>query len=111
MNQYQITVTRGDSRTLDFSDVVGPDGEAYDLNDVTGIIFRVDGLMRKTLSDFDVDESSGNILLDISAGDTEDAGDYRRAYPYELEFTITDVGIRTVRKGLFVVTEELTDPE
>jgi hypothetical protein len=111
MNQHQITVTRGDSRTLDFSDVEDSDGVAYDLNDVTGIIFRVDGLFRKTISDFDIDESSGDITVDISAGDTEDAPDYRRAYRYELEFTITGVGIRTVRRGLFVVTPELTDPE
>jgi hypothetical protein len=113
MNQHQLTMTRGDSRTFDFSDVTEPDGTAYDLNLVTGMVFRVDGLFQKTISDFDIDESAGDILVDVSPGDTEDAGDhpYRRAYPYELEFTITGVGVRTVRAGLFVLKRDLAEVE
>jgi hypothetical protein len=107
MNQHQLTTTRGDSRTYDFSDLADPTGLAYDLNDVTGIVFRVDGLFEKTISDFDIDASAGEVFVDVSPGDTEDAPDYRKAYPYEVELTITGIGVVTARRGLFVVNPDL----
>ena len=109
MNQHQLTVTRGDSRTFDFSDLADATGLAYDFNVVTGMIFRVDGLFEKTISDFDIDESAGEVFVDISPSDTEDAPDYRKAYRYEVELTITSVGVVTARTGLFVVKPDLAD--
>jgi hypothetical protein len=107
MNQHQLTVTRGDSRTFDFSDLADATGLAYDFNVVTGIIFRVDGLFEKTISDFDIDESAGEVFVDISPGDTDGAPDYRKAYAYEIELTMTGIGVVTVRQGLFVVKPDL----
>jgi hypothetical protein len=107
MNQHQLTMTRGDSRTFDFSDLEDPDGVAYDLNDLTAISFTVDGLFTKTLDDFDIDESAGDLMVDVEPADTEDAPDRRRAYRYELELTLADVGIRTVRRGLFVLVPDI----
>jgi hypothetical protein len=107
MNQHQLTMTRGDSRTFDFSDLADATGLAYDFNVVTGIIFRVDGLFEKTISDFDIDESAGEVFVDVSPSDTEDAPDYRKAYPYEIELTMTGIGVVTARQGLFVVKPDL----
>jgi hypothetical protein len=107
MNQQQITITRGDSRTLDFSDVEDADGVAYDLNDVTAISFKVNGLFEKTLDDFDIDESAGDLMVDVEPADTTDAPDQRHAYRYDLALTLTGDVVRTVRHGLFIVTPDI----
>ena len=74
MNQNEIVMVRGDERTLDFSDLADPLGLAYDLNDVTAISFTVDGLFTKTLTDFELDESAGDLLVTIDETDTEEIG-------------------------------------
>jgi len=102
-------MTRGDSRTLDFSDLADSEGIAYDLNDVTAAEFRVDGLFEKDLTDFDLDASAGDFSLDILPADTEDSADERRAYRYDLQLTFTGGVITTVRKGLFIVVPDVED--
>lgn len=110
MNQNQLTMTRGDDRIFDFSGIEDPGGTAYDLNNVTAIAFRVDGLFLKTLADFDIDPSAGEMLVDVVPADTEDCPNHRAVYRYDLELTITDIGTRTVRRGLFVVMPDVTNP-
>jgi hypothetical protein len=103
-------MTRGDSRTFDFSDLADATGLAYDFNVVTGIIFRVDGLFEKTIGDFDIDESAGEVFVDVSPSDTESCcTDHREVYDYEVELTMTGIGVVTARTGLFVVKPDLAD--
>jgi hypothetical protein len=98
MNQHQITMTGGDARTLAF--VIDDEYEAETAT------LRVDGLFVKTAV-VGADDGSGyaTATFTVDADDTEDAPDHRRAYRYELSVS----GV-TVRRGLFVVTPELTDP-
>lgn len=105
----QITMTRGDSRTLDFSDLADSEGIAYDLNAITAAEFRVDGLFEKDLDDFDLDASAGDLTLDIFPADTQDSSDERRAYRYDLQLTFTGGVVTTVRKGLFVVVPDVEE--
>ena len=105
----QITMTRGDSRTLDFSDLADGEGIAYDLNAVTAAEFRVDGLFEKALADFDLDPSAGELSLDIEPADTEDGPDERRAYRYDLQLTFMGGDVKTVRRGLFIVVPDVAD--
>jgi hypothetical protein len=104
-------MTRGDSRTLDFSDLADSEGLAYDLNTVTAAEFRVDGLFEKVLADFDIDASAGELFLDIFPADTEDSSDERRAYRYDLQLTFTGGNVKTVRRGQFIVVPDVEDVE
>lgn len=98
MNQNQITITRGDDRTVAF--VIDDD---YEEETAT---FRVDGLFAKT-AEVSADDGSGyaTASFTIDSDDTEGVSDHRRAYRYEVS-----VGNLTIRRGLFVVTPDLTDP-
>lgn len=111
MNQNQIVMTRGDSRDLDFSDIVDPSGVAYDLTDVTALTLTVGSgpLFTKVLADFTLDESAGDIAVTIDPADTEDAPDARMAYRYDLQVTLTDGTVNTARRGLFIVTPDVTE--
>ena len=99
MNQHQVTVTRGDDRTLTFE--VGAD--------YTGGSARmlVEDLFTKTGLGLSVASGVTTITADIAEADTEDCPDYRHPHRYEIEVTTAAGDIRTVRRGLFVVVPDL----
>ena len=102
-----LVMTRGDTRTFDFSDVDDADGVAFNLAGAT-LNFTVGGLFTLTRgAGITVDESTGSIEVEIAATDTAAASDYRREYRYELEITLADGSVHTPRKGLFILTPEL----
>jgi hypothetical protein len=99
MNQNQITVTRGDDRTLA---IVIDDEYAGDT-----AVFVVEDLFDKTLT-VDEDPGSGYATANVElvAEDTENAPDLRRAYRYDLSVT-HDGDNLTILRGLFVVQPDL----
>lgn len=101
MNQHQITVTRGDERTLAFviSEDYAAEGDTAE--------FVVEDLFDKTVA-VDADPGSGyaTAFFELDAVDTEDAPDYRRTYRYDLSVTHEGNNL-TVRRGLFVVLPDL----
>lgn len=101
MNQNQITVTRGDDRTVAIVIDDEYEGDAAE--------FVVEDLFEKSLT-VDSDPGSGYATanVEIVAADTEDASDLRRAYRYELSVT-HDGDHRTIRRGMFVVLPDLTE--
>jgi hypothetical protein len=102
-----LVMTRGDSRTFDFSDVEDTDGMAFNLAGAT-LNFTVDGLFTLTRgAGIVVDESSGSIEVDIEPANTEDATDHRHDYRYELEITLADESVHTPRKGRLILTPDL----
>lgn len=102
-----LVMTRGDSRTFDFSDVEDADGVAFNLAGAT-LNFTVGGLFTLTRDNgIVVDESTGSIEVEIEPANTEDAHDHRHEYRYELEITLADESVHTPRKGLFILTPDL----
>lgn len=110
MNQHQITVTRGDDRTLTFSfDADYTDATARLTADS---LFTRTGTVDATPFEAGVGEepdtpASTVVTVALAAEDTEDVRDLRRAYRYELELTLDGGDVRTVRRGLFVVVPDL----
>ena len=107
MSWHDLVMTRGDSRTFDFSDVEDVDGMAFNLADAT-LNFTVGDLFTLTRDNgIVVDESSGSIEVEIEPENTEDAHDHRHEYRYELEITLADGSVHTPRRGLFILTPDL----
>lgn len=100
MNQNQITMTRGDDKTIAI--VVADDWEAASAR------FLVDGLFTKTAT-VGADDGSGysTVTFTVDPADTEGCPDQRHAYRYELEMTLAG-DIATVQRGLFVVVPDIT---
>lgn len=109
MSWRDLVMTRGDSRTFDFSDVDDTDGMAFNLADAT-LTFTVGDLFTLTRDNgIVVDESSGSIEVEIEPENTEDATDWRHDYRYALEITLADGSVHTPRKGRLILTPDL-DP-
>jgi hypothetical protein len=107
MSWRDLVMTRGDSRTFDFSDVDDVDGMAFNLAGAT-LNFTVADLFTLTRdAGVVVDESSGSIEVEIEPENTEDASDYRHDYRYSLEITLADGTVHTPRKGRFILTPDL----
>lgn len=104
MNQHQITVTRGDDRTLTFTFAADYTGATASLT-VDGLFTR-SGTVDATPAAGETPAST-TITVALADTDTEYAPDTRRSYRYELELTLSGGDIRTVRRGLFVVVPDL----
>ena len=112
MNQHQLTMTAGDTRTFDFSDIVDADGNAFNLAGAT-VRFIVENSLDKVCT---LDESSGSIEVTLSKSDTDDLSlSHHRHYGwsgrrrYAVRVTLADDSVVTARRGLFVVTPAVED--
>ena len=93
------TMVRGDDR--DFTlDLVNADGTVPTLAGAT-ITMLVDDLFSTT--DIDVDESSGEATVSISAANTVDAPNQRVAYTYVVVVEQADGAIITPSRGLLIL--------
>ena len=106
MNQYQLTMMRGDSRTFTVT-MTDSAGDPYDLTDAV-VQFTVDNLFEKTVGAGIVvsDPETGVAVVTVDPDDTEGAG--RRAYRYDVQVTLSDGTVRTPLRGLFVVVPDVT---
>lgn len=107
MNQNQITMTRGDTRTFTVT-MSDNAGDPYDLTDAE-VAFTVDDLFDKSVGDgiAVADPESGVAVITVTSADTEDASDYRRAYRYDVQVTLSDGSVKTPIRGLFVLTPDV----
>jgi hypothetical protein len=107
MNQNQITMMRGDTRSLTVT-VLDDDGDPYDLTGV-GVQFTVDALFDKSVGDgvAVATPASGVAVVTVNPVDTADAPDRRRAYRYDVQLTLADGSVRTPIHGLFVVRPDV----
>lgn len=103
MNQHQVTVTRGDDRTLSFTfdeDLTGATARLV----VDGLLTRA-GVVTVTPGVGDTPASTA-ITFAITGDDTDVVRDVRLAYRYDVELTLAS-GVRTARRGLFVVVPDV----
>ena len=57
------------------------------------------------------DPDSGVAVITINPADTEDASDWRRSYPYDIQVTFLDGTVITPILGRFVLRPDVTQPE
>ena len=108
MNQNQLVMTRGDTRTFTVT-MTDSAGDPYDLTDAD-VAFTVGDLFDKSVGDgIAVDDpESGVAVITVGPTDTESASDTRRAYHYDVQVTLSDGSVKTPLRGLFVVTPDVT---
>ena len=104
----QLTMTRGDTRTFTVT-VTNDAGAPLDLTSAS-LDFTVCDLFDKSLGDgIAVDTpATGVAVITVDPADTEDSGDRRRSYPYDLQVTLADGSIKTPLSGRFVVIPDVT---
>ena len=107
MNQHQITMTRGDTRTLTLT-LTNAEGDAYDLTGAD-VWFQAGDLVAKSLGDGITVSSpaTGVASILISSADTEDAPDCRMAYPYNVQLELADGSTVTPVRGLLVIVPDV----
>jgi len=111
MNQNQLTMTRGDTRTFTVT-MTDDAGDPYDLTDAS-VDFTVGDLFDKSVGDgiTVADPETGVAVITVDPDDTNGASDYRRAHRYDVQVTLADGTVKTPLRGLFVVTPDVTLPE
>jgi hypothetical protein len=111
MNQHQLTMTRGDSRTYSVT-ISDLEGDPYDLTGAS-VWFTVDGLIEKQVgSGIEIETpASGVAVVTIDASDTEDVPDRRTVYRYDVQIQLADGTVKTPIRGLFVITPDVTTTE
>ena len=108
MNQNQLTMMRGDSKTYTVT-ISDSAGDPYDLTGAS-VWFTVDDLFEKTLADGIAVTAplTGVAVVTIDPEDTEDARDYRSSYRYDVQVKLADGTVKTPIRGLFVLTPDVT---
>lgn len=108
MNQYQLTMMRGDSRTFTIT-LTDSAGDPYDLTGAS-LWFTVGNLVEKTVGDGITVETPANgvATIDFVPADTESVSDVRRAYRYDVQVKLSDGTVKTPIRGLFVITPDVT---
>jgi hypothetical protein len=108
MNQHQLTMTRGDSRTYSVT-ISDLEGEAYDLTGAS-VWFTVHDLIEKQVgSGIEIEApETGVAVVTINPEDTEDVPDRRTVYRYDVQIQLADGDVKTPVRGLFVITPDVT---
>lgn len=101
--RIDFTVVRHDTRTLEF-DLTNADDAPINLVGAT-VEFVVDGLFTREV---DVDDSTGEASLKLTADDTDGAPDGHPTYRYEVQVTEADGDRFTPQRGRFTVLPDLT---
>ena len=111
MSWNDLVMTRGDTRTLTLT-LTDSDAVPFDLTGAT-LRFTVGDLLEKATGDGIVvaDPDSGVAVITINPADTEDASDWRRSYPYDIQVTFLDGTVITPILGRFVLRPDVTQPE